>query len=68
MYPMQFKTIFYKEAGITGNLDVYIAKSPYPGNPLEEVHSKKGGQGYPHENWEKFHERLEIAKKKCEAK
>ena len=34
MWPGQFLTIFYKDAGVTGNLEVHIAKSPYPGNPL----------------------------------
>ena len=64
MWPGGFKTVYYRDAGVTGNLEIHIAKSPYPGNPLTQVHTKKGGDGYPHNDWEKFHERLEEAKKK----
>lgn len=64
MYPGQFKYLFVKDAGVTGNLEVHIAKSPYPGNQLHSVHSKKSGDGYPHNDWESFHERLELEKKK----
>ena len=62
MYPAQFKYIFYKDPGVTGNLEVHIAKAPYPGNPLNQVHSKKSGEGYPHNDWERFHEKLEEVK------
>ena len=35
MYPNQFRTILLKDPGVSGNLEVDIALSPYPGNPTE---------------------------------
>ena len=67
MYPGGFKTVYMKDSGFTGNLEIHIAKSPHTGNPLTQVHTKQGGEGYPHDDWEKFHERLEEAKKKLES-
>ena len=64
MYPNAFRTIFYRDAGVTGNLEINIAESPYPGNPMTLIHSKKNGDGYPHNDWEKFHDKLEVGKTK----
>ena len=68
MYANQYKNILLRNSGVTGNLELEIALSPYPGNPSEPVHSKKKGDGYPHNDQKKFHEKLEESMKKVKHK
>ena len=50
-----------KDGGVTGNLEISITRRGTP-NKVQVVHEKKGkNQGFPHENWEAFHERLDAA-------
>ena len=67
MHPLVFRYIFIKDSGVTGNLEVSIRKnkidSPSP-TPVDneyklKVHSKRNNDGYPHDDWEKFHDKLE---------
>ena len=67
MYPKDFQFIFLKDAGVSGNLEVNVA-AMVDGAVIGEkelVHSKRGGgQGYPHNDWENFHDRLDKGMKK----
>ena len=60
MNPGKFKFAPFKDAGVTGRLEVSIWTTANPA-VVKLVHSKMRGQGYPENNWEAFHKRLEEA-------
>ena len=64
MHPQMFEFVLIKDNGVTGNMEVKICKKSggEPSGNHAKVHSKKNdGQGYPHNDWEAFHTRLEKA-------
>ena len=54
-----------KDGGVTGNLEVTLTKKSPDQVQGQLVHSKRGGQGYPHSDWEGFHTRLEKGLKEA---
>ena len=60
MSPGKFNFQTFKDAGVTGRLEVSIWTTINPAN-VKTVHSKTQGQGYPESNWTGFHKRLEQA-------
>ena len=66
MHPSVFKYVLVKDAGITGNLEITLGKlGAVDTSSAKKVHTKREGQGYPHSNWEAFHERLDKAMKEA---
>ena len=60
MHANKFRVIFNRDAGTTGNLEVHVFKTENP-SAKKLVHTKRGSQGYPANNWEQFHNRLDNA-------
>ena len=63
MHPEKFQIVFNRDARTTGNFEVVVRKKADPNDKGKMVHSKKGGQGYPHNDWTSFHARLDAAMK-----
>ena len=63
MHPQAFEYILIKDGGVTGNMEVTLSKKGVDQVQGEMAHSKRGGQGYPHNDWESFHTRLDKAMK-----
>ena len=59
MYPDKFSFVLVKDAGVTGRLEVEIHSNGKDKKDAILVHSKKQGAGYPHQDWEAFHAKLE---------
>ena len=64
-YPGKFKFDLRRDSGTSGRLEVTIFFNST--EPKETsgvvVHSKKNGQGYTHQNWTAFEQRVEEAVK-----
>ena len=58
MSPGKFSFQPFRDAGVTGRLEVSIWASKNP-TVVKTVHSKMKGQGYPETNWVAFHKRLD---------
>ena len=63
MHPQVFEYILIKDSGVTGNMEVTVIKKSVDQSKGDLVHSKRGGQGYPHNDWEGFHTRLDKGMK-----
>ena len=51
-----------KDLGVTGRLEINIRKKDAVARKkFVKVHSKKGGEGYPADDWAEFYKRLEEA-------
>jgi hypothetical protein len=62
-YPGQFRFELARDAGTTGRLEVtiYLNSKERQDKSGVVVHSKKGGQGYAHNDWAGFEKRWEDA-------
>ena len=63
MHPDKFRIIFNKDAGVSGNLEINVFKTAHPAIKSLAHSKREKKQGYPAENWEAFHVRLDQSMK-----